>query len=138
MVLPLLNTLIFTFLGVIHVYWVMGGTWGMTAAVPTNENDQRLFEPGKLGTLLVALGLFLFGLINLFNTGWISLNLERDYGKYGILIIAILFALRCMGDFRYVGFSKRFKTSYFARMDSKYFSPLCLFLALSHLYLFIA
>lgn len=137
MVLSLLNALVFAFLGLLHIYWVLGGTWGMIAAVPTDEKGQKLFKPSKLGTLIVALGLFLFGCINLLYTEWITLDLKVIYLKYGILIIALIFGLRSIGDFRYVGFSKRYKSSLFAQLDSKYFSPLCLLLALSHLALYL-
>lgn len=135
-ILALINTLVFALLGGIHIYWVLGGIWGMNAAVPTNEKGIKTFQPSKLGTLVVAVGLWLFGWINLTYTGWISTELDAAYLKYAVFFIAVIFALRCFGDFRYVGFSKRFKESYFAQMDSKYFSPLCLFLAVSHGLLF--
>lgn len=137
MVLSLLNALVFALLGIIHIYWVLGGKWGLNAAVPTDEKGQQLFKPSKFGTLIVGLGLLLFGCINLFYTQWISLDTPMIYLRYGILIIAVIFALRSIGDFRYVGFSKRYKSSLFAQLDSKYFSPLCLLLALSHLALYL-
>jgi hypothetical protein len=49
----------------------------------------------------------------------------------GIFILAILFALRAMGDFHYVGFFKKVKSTPFALYDTKYFSPFCLYLSLS-------
>ena len=46
--------------------------------------------------------------------------------KSGLWIIAGIFILRAIGDFRYVGFFKSVKQSAFARADSRYYSPLCL------------
>ncbi len=137
MILSLLHALVFAFLGLLHIYWVLGGTWGMIAAIPTDEKGKQLFKPSKFGTLIVALGLFIFGCINLLYTEWIASDLKIMYLKYGILMIALIFGLRSIGDFRYVGFSKRYKSSLFAQLDSKYFCPLCLLLALTHLVLYV-
>jgi Protein of unknown function (DUF3995) len=49
--------------------------------------------------------------------------------NYGLVVISLLFFLRAIGDFRYVGFFKKVKQTVFARLDSKYYSPLCLFIA---------
>lgn len=136
MVLSLINALVFISLSLLHLYWVLGGTWGLIAAVPTDEQGKQLFKPSKFGTFLVGLGLLLFAVINLLYTDWITIDSTVIYLKYGILIIALIFALRSLGDFRYVGFSKRYKSSLFAQLDSKYFSPLCLLLTLSHLVLY--
>lgn len=48
-----------------------------------------------------------------------------------IVVLALMFAVRAVGDFRYVGFFKRIRGSRFARMDTLYYSPLCAALALS-------
>lgn len=136
--IALINCFIFILLGGIHIYWLFGGSWGMNVAVPIHhDNNTRLFEPSKPSTLIVALGLFLFGGIDWAATRWIALDFPVSFLKYALLFIAVLFAIRCIGDFRYVGFSKRYKTSRFAVLDSRYYSPLCLFLALSHGILFI-
>jgi hypothetical protein len=39
--------------------------------------------------------------------------------------IAVVFALRCLGDFRYVGLFRRVRGTDFAAMDAKLFTPLC-------------
>jgi len=44
--------------------------------------------------------------------------------------IPAIFLLRALGDFRYVGFFKKVKTTPFAKADTKFFSPLCLMLGL--------
>jgi hypothetical protein len=43
--------------------------------------------------------------------------------------VALIFAARAVGDFRYVGFFKRVRDSRFGRLDSALYSPLCVFLS---------
>jgi hypothetical protein len=50
--------------------------------------------------------------------------------EVGAWLIAAVFALRAIGDFRYVGFFKRIRDSRFARLDTLAYSPLCACLAL--------
>ena len=45
-------------------------------------------------------------------------------------VISSIFILRSIGDFKYIGFFKKLKTSKFGKMDSKLFSPLCLTIGL--------
>lgn len=137
MAVAFINAVIFSLLGSIHLYWAAGGTWGMHAAVPTNQAGNRLFEPSKFGTLIVALGLLLFAWVNLGFIGYYSFGISSTYFTYALLLIAVIFTVRSIGDFRYVGFSKRFKNSHFAKMDNTFFSPLCLILAILHAFLLI-
>ena len=44
--------------------------------------------------------------------------------------MAMIFVLRTLGDFRYVGFTKRIRNTSFAEWDTKLYSPLCLLMAL--------
>lgn len=132
MAVAFINAVIFSLLGSIHLYWVLGGTWGMHVAVPTNQAGNRLFDPSKVGTLIVAIGLFLFAWVNLGFIGYFNLGISSDYFKYALLLIAVIFTIRSIGDFRFVGFSKRFNASPFAKMDTAFFSPLCLILAILH------
>jgi hypothetical protein len=46
--------------------------------------------------------------------------------RYGSWFIPVVFLLRAVGEFRYVGFFKKIKNTSFAKMDSQYYSPLCL------------
>jgi Protein of unknown function (DUF3995) len=47
-------------------------------------------------------------------------------GEWSVWAIAAIFLLRAIGDFRYVGFFKKERGSKFAKMDTKFYSPLCL------------
>ncbi len=126
-VLQLINAVIFFFLGGIHVYWVLGGSWGIKFAIPSTEEGRPVLKPRKVGTLVVAIGLVVAALLNL-NV------LVFGHGVY--FVIGLLFGLRVIGDFKYVGLGKKVKNTIFAQKDATVFIPLCLYLSLSHLFLF--
>ena len=58
------------------------------------------------------------GLYPLIGPSWVP--------RFGIWVLAAVFALRAIGDFRYIGIFKRVRGTRFARNDSLYFSPLCM------------
>lgn len=134
--LAAINAIIFFLLAAIHLYWVTGGGAGMDATIPTDSNGRKLFRPGRGIALVVAFGLFVFGLCNMAFTGWLTIGFNPKYVRYGILLIGIIFLLRTIGDFRYIGLTKRHKQSHFARWDTRLYTPLCLFLAASNGWLY--
>ncbi|MBF4488084.1 DUF3995 domain-containing protein [Flavobacterium sp. CSZ] len=117
--------LIFMTLSSLHFYWGFGGKWGSRAVVPTKENGIPVFVPRTILTFVVAVGLLCFGLFYLINYGFIEMSFPIWLDKTGFWIIASIFILRAIGDFNYVGFFKKHKSSKFAINDTKYFSPLC-------------
>jgi hypothetical protein len=50
--------------------------------------------------------------------------------KYGIWAIIVIFLVRAIGDFRYVGFFKKYRNTKFGKNDTKYYSPLCLLIGI--------
>lgn len=85
--------------------------------------------PGIIPTLIVALGLLGFGLVVFLNIFELDFKLPfwlYIVHKYGLWIIASIFTLRAIGEFKYVGFFKRYKQTKFGQNDTKYYSPLCL------------
>ena len=117
--------LIFMALSSLHFYWGFGGKWGSRAVVPTKENGIPVFVPRTISTFVVAVGLLCFGLFYLINYGFIEMSFPIWLDKTGFWIIASIFILRAIGDFNYVGFFKKHKSSKFATNDTKYYSPLC-------------
>ncbi|NRF37203.1 DUF3995 domain-containing protein [Pedobacter foliorum] len=132
-ILLVINSLIFFCLAAIHVYWALGGKWGENAVVPTNGNGKKLFNPGVMGTLIVALGLLLFMLTDLAYSGLIKFELNKNTMNYAITAIGAIFLVRAIGNFNNVGFTKRRTQSVFAKMDTRYYAPLCLFIGVTHL-----
>ena len=118
---------VLVFLSVLHVFWALGGRWGLAAAIPVVDGRPWL-APGPLGTLAVA-GLLLLaaGLIAgrrfLQGSPW---ALVFSVGSWGVVAA---FLLRAVGDLRVVGFFKQVRGTRFAELDSRLFAPLCVAIA---------
>ena len=99
-------------LSVMHVYWAAGGTAGKANSIPQRDGEP-LFRPSMSTTLAVA-ALLAIGSFVVF-TGL----------RWGNFLLAGVFGLRAVGDFRWVGFFKRERSSGFAKWDTWLYSPLC-------------
>jgi len=131
MIATLLSTVLsvlFTSLGLIHIYWLLGGKWGGDKVIPTkaNQMDTASIQIPKFATLLVASVLVLFGLIYLIKAGYTPFHVPSWVANYGYWIIPSIFILRALGDFKYIGFFKTVRNTNFAKADTRLFSPLCL------------
>lgn len=125
-ILSLILFVIFTLLGSIHIYWLLGGKWGLKNVIPTKENQATTLEIPQFATLIVALVLLFLGLIYLVKSEFIIIQFPNWISNYGYWIIPSIFILRAIGDFNYVGLFKKMKNTEFAKADSKWFIPLCL------------
>ena len=126
MILSILLGIILIGLGLIHFNWVMGGKFGFSESLPTKENGERVLNPKKIDSAIVGIGLTIFGIFYVLKSGLIEYSLPAWIIKYGSWIIPIIFLLRAIGEFRYVGFFKSIKKTEFGKLDTKLFSPLCL------------
>lgn len=131
-ILSIANSVIFLFLALMHLYWVCNGQVGIAATIPTKLNGKRVFTPSRFGTFVVAVGLFMFAVTNLIFGGMIESPIGLSYINYAMWGIAGIFLIRFIGDFKYVGITKRFRQSVFAQKDTFFYSPLCFLLAVSH------
>ncbi|MEP6925920.1 MAG: DUF3995 domain-containing protein [Pyrinomonadaceae bacterium] len=126
--LGILLAAVFAALSLFHLYWASGGRFGSGAAVPT-IGGSRLFNPSPAGTILVAVALIAAMLVVLGRLGIWAGFLPAWIFYWGTRGISLLFFLRAIGDFRYVGFFKSVQNTDFARLDTLLFSPLCFFIA---------
>lgn len=117
---------IFAVLSAIHFYWGFGGKSGQTSAVPTIKNGDKLFSPGILSCFAVAFGLSAFGICSLIKADLLSTGLPNWLITFAVWGISLIFILRAIGEFKYVGFFKKIKNTKFAEIDAKFYSPLCL------------
>ncbi len=128
--ITLLLVFIFCSIACIHIYWALGGNWAMDAVVPTTEDGKNLFTPRWPETLAVAFILFGLALLILLKVKWLTFySLPNWMERYGLLVLALLFLIRAIGEFNYVGFFKRKKHSRFAYLDTCFYAPLCLGIA---------
>lgn len=114
----------------IHLNWVIGGKFGFVESLPTKENGERVLNPKKIDSAIVGIGLIAFGFFYVLKSGLIEYNLPEWILKYGSWIIPIIFLLRAVGEFKYIGFFKRVKKTDFGKLDTKLFSPLCLIIGI--------
>jgi len=116
-------TSVLILLALIHLYWLFG-EMGLEQALPADAEGKRLLNPSKLMTLTVAFVLFGFA--------WISYMLDTPH-KASIDIVgwvlAVLFFLRAIGDFKMVGLFKKIKSTEFAKYDTWLYVPLCFLIA---------
>lgn len=114
-------------MGLFHFYWAFGGKVGFDKALPTKDG-KRMINPGKLLTFIVSIFLFTFAFVAYllrFNV------LIEDHVVYVGWTLSVLFILRAIGEFNAVGFFKKIKSTEFAEYDTKYFSPLCVYLGVA-------
>ncbi|KEK22803.1 DUF3995 domain-containing protein [Bacillus gaemokensis] len=119
-------------ISLLHIYWAFGGKWGIHAAIPT-EFGEKAFTPSTGMTLLIAFLLSMAAVLLLLKTNIISLSIPHVIVQIGSWICMFVFGIRVIGEFNYFGIFKRKKDTYFAKMDTMLFIPLCTFLSLSFL-----
>jgi len=124
------TALIFLSIALLHIKWAFGSRLDSNTVIPTRDG-RPLFQPSTGMTLLVALALLISAFLVLGTLGFGRLGLPLWLFKVGSWGVATILFVRAIGDFRLVGFFKRVRNTPFARNDTLYYSPLCLYLALS-------
>ena len=124
---PLLAA-VFAALAALHFAWAAGAGTSVDGFVPS-DGGKPLFTPGPAATVAVALALSAAALVVICRAGILCLGLPAWMARLGIWVIALLFAARAVGDFRYAGFFKRVRGTRFAQRDTWIFSPLCVVIA---------
>lgn len=125
-ILSIILFLVFSVLSGFHFYWFFGGKWGLDKVIPSVGEKANSLEIPKFATLIVALGLMLFGLLYLGISGLITIQFPKWVTNYAYWFIPAIFTFRAIGEFKYVGFFKKIRNTEFARADSKIFAPLCI------------
>ena len=120
-------------LGLLHIYWALGGRTGQSVAVP-EVNGQRAFTPSRSGTLAVAGALLFASAVVAIAGGIVRVGGYAAFFRIMAFGLSLTFLARAIGDFRLVGFFKRIHGTRFARLDTVVFSPCCLVLGLAIFY----
>lgn len=129
--LILLNAVLLIMLAFLHIFWAMGGNFGMNAVLPSLSPEHSPKHPSTFAKAAVAAVLMLFAFIIMCNSGIIDPYIERRYIQYITIAIGILFLGRAIGDFKFVGFFKKIQSTLFAKNDTRYYSPLCVLIGLN-------
>jgi hypothetical protein len=121
---------VFVALAALHVFWAAGGRAGGAAAIP-RAAGRPLLTPSPLSTLAVAAALVAAALVTAAAAGWLGRGTPVRIGRPMAYVLALVFALRAMGDFRFVGFFKSMGDEPFRSWDTWLYSPLCLAIAVA-------
>ena len=124
--LSILLSSVFITLSILHLYWVFGGKKGLNKALPTEKDGKRVLNPKKHEILMVSIGLLVFSFYYFLKTEILTIELPKFVSEYSGWIISIIFCIRAIGDFKYVGFFKKVKNTEFGKFDTKYFSYISL------------
>ncbi|MDP1458243.1 DUF3995 domain-containing protein [Bacillus wiedmannii] len=116
----------------LHVYWAFGGKWATNSVIPTKAGE-KAFTPSVGMTLFIALLLSMAAIILLQQTNVVHFEVPNIIVQLGSWICMIVFFIRVIGEFHYFGIFKRKKDTYFAKMDTVLYIPLCAFVSLSFL-----
>ena len=128
-ILSIIVSVIMTAVSLFHFYWALGGSYGLKSAGPTLKNKENFIPSGYL-IFIVACLLLCLAILSL-QLVW-PLHFVKDYVSYIGYLVSAIFIIRGVGDFKYVGMFKKIYNSNFARLDTKYFSPLIIFLGLAY------
>ncbi|KRE56753.1 DUF3995 domain-containing protein [Paenibacillus sp. Soil750] len=120
-------------ISLIHVYWAFGGRWGSRASLPQTKDGAAIFLPRKPETLAVAVLMLGVCTVLVAQSETLSFLQANSFTKWSCILCGSVFFLRAIGDFNYLGFFKRVKHTAFSYYDTRFYSPLCLFLAFSFL-----
>jgi hypothetical protein len=134
--LATVNSVVFFLLGALHFYWAVGGKWATDEVVPTKPTGEKLFSTSALSCVIVGSGLWLFAFVHVVNARLIFVNTNLPVIHYVTLAMGIVFLVRFVGDFKWVGIFKKVKDTSFGKNDTLYYAPVCLFLSLSSFALF--
>jgi hypothetical protein len=129
--IAMLLAALFVALALLHFYWAAGVAGAASGGFVPSDGGEPLFTPGPLATGAVGLALLAAAWVVTCRAGLVCLGMPPWMARPGIWLIALLFAARAVGDFRYAGFFKRVRGTRFATRDTWIFSPLCLLIALA-------
>ena len=127
-----LSILVFVIMLVVaclHFYWAFGGQYGLLSAGPSLEGGKD-FIPSRILIFIVAVLLLALAVLAIQLVAPIA-PLQKYIDHIGYVVSAV-FVIRAIGDFKYVGLFKKVYNSRFATLDTKYFSPLVLFLGIAY------
>jgi len=126
----LINANILIAVGILNVYFLLGGKNSIEYFFPTNSPFRKKhIKPKKVKLLFVSVALFIMAFFFVEQMAGFTKIFNADAFKWGNKIIAVIFVLRAFGNFTYLGFTKSFKKGTFAKLDTFLYSPVCLVIA---------
>lgn len=122
--LALLTAVIFFLIACLHIHWAFRRRRSGSAVLPQKADGAPVFVPGAPACLAVAAALLAAAAICLMNAAMLPPILPPAVTGWMLRMIGIVFLLRVVGDFRYVGLFRRVKHTDFAIQDARLYTPL--------------
>lgn len=119
---------VFVVLALWHFRMALLPPAGESGAVPSVEG-KPLFIPSRKATVAVGIVLLLFAGLVAATAGILPLGLPPVALSWLSYALAVGLLARAVGEFKYLGFFKRVRGTKFATLDTLFYSPLCLLLA---------
>ena len=132
-VVALLLAMILLAIGLVHLYWALGGRRAPAAVIP-QVAGRPAFEPSRASTTVVAIALFVASALVAIAGRLLADPFTPPLVRCLTFLLGVGLLARAVGEFRLVGFFKRERASRFARLDTILYSPLCLILGLAALF----
>lgn len=117
-------------IGAIHLYWSVKGPTDLIAVIP-EKDGKPLFRPSRIGTVAVAIGLILAGILVAEQALSLTRLVMPEVTRIGCWLLAGILIARAVGEFRYLGLFKTVRTTTFGYCDTAAYTPLCLLLGMS-------
>lgn len=127
--IPLFLTTVFFVLGILHLSWALGNSWGFASSLPTKETGERVLNPKRIDSAIVGLALLAFGLFYGIKTDYLTFQLPNWISSFANWFIPSLFLFRAIGDFNYIGLFRKVKKTTFEKLDRTFFTPLCILIS---------
>ena len=127
----LFNTSVLIAVTALHIYWLFGGKTGLEFAIPNYTPSRKRYN--NLNKFKLFFATVLFASMSLFNIEQAEIIngiFYDDFMHWGHRIIAVIFLFRSIGNFKFIGFTKTFKGTTFAKLDTYIYSPVCLLLSI--------
>jgi hypothetical protein len=115
----------------LHVFWAFGGSWGVNSALPTiDDSKSPVIRPRTLGTFFIGFLCFFASVLLFVQIDLFAVIKSSPLSKWLCIAGGIVFLLRAIGEGKYVGFFKKIKHTRFAKQDTAFYSPLCVWISL--------
>lgn len=137
MILGIVNGILLGVIAVFHFYWAAGGNFGKDAVFPDVKGKGAGKTPGIFMTVLAGLIFGSFGYFALETSNFLSANIFKGFYNIGLIVLAVIFCLRAIGELNYVGFFKKHRDGKFAFWDTRFFSPLSLLIGINFLMMYL-
>ncbi len=115
----------------VHIYWAMGGKMASLTVLPQLSSEKLVFKPSSFMTFIVAISFYIMSFIFVNAAGFFEVSILKNNQNVILIFLGIVVLIRAIGDFKYVGFTKKIKGTPFSINDTKYYSPLCLLISIT-------